>query len=97
MSDELCQLGITEAADGIKAGKFSSEELVRACLARIERFDAESFSVSRDLSDPREFESWRAWFLGSLSDDELEEKIDVLREEERQRGERHYSVIGWDE
>jgi len=37
----LCHLGIGEAAQGIAAGRFSSVELVRDCLARVERFNAE--------------------------------------------------------
>ena len=41
MADELSQLGIRAAAEGIAAGRFSSEELVRACLARIDRYDAD--------------------------------------------------------
>ncbi len=41
MSDELSQLGIHAAAEGIAAGRFSSEELVRACLERIDKFDAD--------------------------------------------------------
>ena len=41
MSDELSQLGIRAAAEGIAAGRFSSEDLTRACLARIDAFDAE--------------------------------------------------------
>jgi len=41
MANHLCQLGIAAAARGISQGKFSSEDLVRDCLARIERFDPE--------------------------------------------------------
>ncbi|MEM7121565.1 MAG: amidase [Pseudomonadota bacterium] len=41
MADELSQLGLRAAAEGIAAGRFSSEDLTRACLARIEKFDAE--------------------------------------------------------
>ena len=41
MTDHLCQLGILDAADGIRSGRFSSEELVRDCLKRIKQFDAD--------------------------------------------------------
>ena len=39
MSGELCRMGIAEAAEGIRAGRLSSQELVRDCLARIEQFE----------------------------------------------------------
>ena len=39
MSQELPFLRLTEVADAIAAGKVSSEEVVRACLDRIERLD----------------------------------------------------------
>lgn len=41
MADELSELGIRAAAEGIAAGRITSEELTRACLARIDRFDGE--------------------------------------------------------
>lgn len=41
MTDHLCQFGIAEAAQAMAAGKFSSEDLVRDCLARIEQYDPE--------------------------------------------------------
>jgi len=41
MPSHLHQLGIAAAAKGIAEGKFSSEDLVRDCLARIEQVDSE--------------------------------------------------------
>jgi aspartyl-tRNA(Asn)/glutamyl-tRNA(Gln) amidotransferase subunit A len=38
-SSELCYLTITEAAAGLRAGRFSPLELTRACLERIEAID----------------------------------------------------------
>ena len=41
MNDNLCGLSAIEIADGVKAGRFSAEEVVQACLERIEKREDE--------------------------------------------------------
>jgi aspartyl-tRNA(Asn)/glutamyl-tRNA(Gln) amidotransferase subunit A len=37
MTARLCDLGLIEAADGIRRKRFSAAELTAACIARAER------------------------------------------------------------